>query len=385
MTGPGAGARPAGVVPLDGWQVGPWNRWTYQHVREVVPTARVPHSPTAVAALPEEPRDLDGVRLRLPGGEVALGDWLAGSWTDGIAVLRDGALVYERYRNGMTEATRHISQSVAKSVTGLVAGALVARGQLDPASPVTRHVPELQDSGYAGATVQQLLDMTVAVDFVEDYASFERYDAACGWHPQREDTEPSILDHLRTIGPAPRAHGEVFHYASPNTDALGIVCERAGGTRLADLVGELLWIPLGAGHEADLAVDAAGTAVASGGFCATLRDYARLGRLVLDGGRVAGRTVVPQDWIATLGAGDPAVFARSPEYGDRIPGGAYRNQWWRIDGRTVASGIHGQLICVDPASRTVLVVLSSWPAALDDADVDAHSALQAALTRPDVI
>src|SRR5688572_5549453 len=134
-------------APLDRWQVGPWNRWAYQHVSEVVRTVVVPRGTEPVRALAQRPAALD---------DLAPGD---AAFVDGIAVLHDGALVLERYFNDMDAATLHLSQSVAKSVLGLLVGVLVDRGALDPAAPVTEHVPEVEGSGYAGATVQHLLDM----------------------------------------------------------------------------------------------------------------------------------------------------------------------------------------------------------------------------------
>jgi CubicO group peptidase (beta-lactamase class C family) len=357
--------QPQARAPLESWQVGPWNRWAYQHVAEVVPTAVVAAAPGPPLPLPDRAADLDGLRFdRADGTPTTLDSYLDTAYVDGLAVLHDGALVLERYRNGMGPGTRHISQSVAKSVLGLLVGVLAGRGLLDPAAPVTDHVPEVAGSGYAKATVRHLLDMTAAIDFVEDYAvDFWKYDVACGWHPPRPGADAgSILEYLPTIGPAPRAHGETLHYASPNTDLLGIVAERAaGGVPLAELIGRELWSPLGAERDADLAIDPAGTAVISGGFCATLRDYARLGRLVLAGGEHGGRQVVPRAWIAELG------------------GSTYRNQWWRIDGRAVARGIHGQMVAVDARAGVVVAILSSWPEATDAAQEAGQHALVAAL------
>ena len=117
----------------------------------------------------------------------------------------------ERYRNGMDAATLHLSQSVGKSVLGLLVGVLHGRGLLDPASPVTEHVPEVAGSGYDGATVRHLLDMTAATDFVEDYAAFWRYDVACAWHPPAPGADAeTILEFLPAIGPAPWATASVF-------------------------------------------------------------------------------------------------------------------------------------------------------------------------------
>ena len=300
-----------------------------------------------------------------PTGEADLDD-LAGelldtAHVDGVAVLHDGAFVLERYGNGMEPDTRHLSQSVGKSVLGLLVGVLAERGELDPDAGVTEHVPEVAGSGYAGATIQHLLDMTAAVDFVEDYAvDFWRYDIACGWHPPHPDVDAeSILEFLPTIGPAAWRHGERFHYATPNTDLLGLAAERAGGAPLAELIATHLWEPLGAEHDAELTVDPAGTGAIGGGYCATLRDYTRLGALVLEG----GRGIVPDHWIARLGDGDPEAFAASPEGPWDADG--YRNQWWGRDGGLTARGIHGQLIAVDRRAGVVVTVLSSWPDALD--------------------
>jgi CubicO group peptidase (beta-lactamase class C family) len=337
-------------VPLESWQVGPSNRWAYQHVGEVVPTVPIRRGDGPVHALPARPADLDDV----------VAGFLDEEYVDGLAVLHDGALVLERYRNDMGPESLHLSQSVGKSMLGLLCGILAGRGALDTGALVTAYVPEVAGSGYEGATVQHVLDMTVATDFVEDYAlDVWPYDVACGWHPPVPGAPGTILEYLATIGPADWRHGERVHYASPNTDLLGVVAERAGGAPLAELFGRELWGPLGAERDAELTVDAAGTAAISGGFCATLLDYARVGELV----RLGGRGVVPGDWVATLGRGDAGAFGRItvPEAASGASG--YRNQWWWRDGRAMARGIHGQLIAVDAEAGVVVTILSSWPEA----------------------
>jgi CubicO group peptidase (beta-lactamase class C family) len=355
------------AVPLESWQVGPWNRWAYQHVGEVVPTVAVSRG--------------SGPAWELAARPAGLGDEASGllrtGYVDGLAVLHDGTMALERYGNGMGPDTLHLSQSVGKSVLGLLVGVLVGEGALDPDAPVTEHVPEVAGSGFAGATVRHLLDMTAAIDFVEDYATdFWRYDVACGWHPPVPGADAaSILAFLPTIGPAAWRHGERFHYATPNTDLLGLVAERAGGAPLAELIGRALWAPMGAERDAELTVDPAGTAAIGGGFCATLRDYTRLGALVL----ADGRGIVPADWTARLGAGDDGAFARRTVL-DVAPGtSGYGSQWWRRDGRTVARGIHGQLVAVDREADAVVTILSSWPAALDVALDAAQRALVGAV------
>ena len=197
---------------LDDWQIGPRNRWAYRHVGEVVPTVRV----ACGSAVPLRA----GARIDVPSPP----------WLDGIAVLRDGALVLERYENAMEPSTRHISQSVAKSVLGLLVTVL----ELELDTPVVELVPEVAESGYRGATLRHLMDMTAATDFVEDYTNFWRYDIACGWHSPQPGVPGSILEYLATIGPAGRPHGAFFHYVSPNTDLLGIATARAAGAPLPE-------------------------------------------------------------------------------------------------------------------------------------------------------
>ena len=268
-------------------------------------------------------------------------------------MLRSGELVLERYENGMEPGTRHLSQSVAKSVLGLLVTVL----GLELDTPVSELVPEVGESGYRGATLRHLMDMTAATDFIEDYTNFWRYDAASGWHSPRPGVPGSILEYLATIGPAVQPHGSFYRYVSPNTDLLGIAAARAAGAPLQELIARELWRPLGAEADAELAVDPAGTPVISGGFCATLRDYVRLGAFVLERS------------FSGLGA-RPIEDPRAVGYGA---------QWWRLPGDVLAArGIHGQLIAVDRGRRTVTVVLSSWPAATDP---DAEAAQFALLAR----
>jgi CubicO group peptidase (beta-lactamase class C family) len=339
-------------IPPDAWQEGPWNRWSYQHVEEFVAVETVGHDRARTRAWSSATGELDDL----------VDAFVADAWVDGVVVVHRATIVCERYANGMTPETLHISQSVGKSVLGLIVGVLVGHGVLGRNDLATTYVPEITGSGYDGATVGHLLDMTAAVDFVEDYADFWRYDAACGWHPPAPGVPETILAYLPTIGPGGWSHGERFHYVSPNTDLLGIVVERAAGRRLPELLADELWAPLGAERGALLAVDGRGTAVISGGVCACLRDYARLGQLVAD----SGAGIVPGPWIDSLGDGSAEAWsAGTSDPSARAGTTGYADQWWCLDGRPTARGIHGQLVTVQRGSEVVVTVLSSQPDALD--------------------
>ena len=117
------------AVPRSEWDRPPWNRWSFQHVRDILPTVEVLRGDGPVRALPSDEQPLDGLNvIGLEGAETTLAAFLDETFTDGFLVLRDGAIVYERYLNGMDERTLHLSQSVAKSFIGMLTGIFAGRG-----------------------------------------------------------------------------------------------------------------------------------------------------------------------------------------------------------------------------------------------------------------
>jgi CubicO group peptidase (beta-lactamase class C family) len=188
-----APASPSTVVTLSNWQAGPWNRWSFQHVSELIPTARVSRGQSPVWELPSEPANFDGVTFDSSVGRSTIAALLERSYTDGFLVLHRGRIVTEQYFNGMTRETRHLLQSVSKSIAGSLTGVLVEAGQLHPAALVTDYVAELAGTSFEGATVRQLLDMTTGTRFSEDYEDPEsdvnRYETAAGWRPEGSASE----------------------------------------------------------------------------------------------------------------------------------------------------------------------------------------------------
>jgi len=229
---------------------------------------------------------------RTPGASSAstVGDVLADTYTDAYLVLQDGALVTEWYGPLGAPDRPHALMSVTKSVVGCVAAVLIDRGDLDPDAEVTAYVPELAGSGFAGALVRQIYDMRSGVRFLEEYANpdsdIRRLDEWVGWQPGQG--EPRGLHRFLATLQAEAPHGERFLYRSAESDVLGWVCERAAGRPMAELISELIWAPMGAEHDAILLHDGLGAAVHDGGLCATARDVARFGQMLLDGGLAVG-------------------------------------------------------------------------------------------------
>jgi CubicO group peptidase (beta-lactamase class C family) len=356
------------LPPMD-WDRAPWNRWSFHHMREIVPTVEVWRGDGPVQALPKVEKNLDALSVKsLAGAPTTLSNFLDESYTDGFLVMHRGAVVYERYFGTMTPRSLHLSQSVAKSVTGMAFGILAERGLLDPKQLVTHYLPELHETGWAGATLQQVLDMTTGVKFDETYtdphSDMGQLDVASGWKPLPNGTDPTlkwpshIWEQIIGLNGKTRPHGAAFEYRSIETDVLAFAMERVTGKRLPQIISEELWQKLGMDESSCFTVDSAGYALADGGFNACLRDYGRFGQLVLSGG--AG--IVPSSWIEATRNGDHEIFPAP--YNIALPQGAYHNKWWIEDPKSrnlMARGVFGQWIYIDFAHEMVIVKMSSWP------------------------
>ncbi len=383
---------PPSQVTLANWQDPPFNRWAFQHVRELIPTARIPRGDQPAWPLRRAERDVLGFRFRRGERELSIAEMLEETYTDAFLVLCRGEIVAEHYFNGMTPDVPHLLMSVSKSVTSAVAGVLAGRGELSVTARVEEIVPELGGTSFQGATVQDLLDMRAGTRFDESYdnpeADVRTYERVYLWRP--DDGRPRPQDALgyfptlRNDGP----HGGPFRYRSILTDVLAWVIDRAAGERLHQLIARELWQPMGAEFDAEITVDANGNPMADGGICATLRDLARFGQLYLRRGRAGDRVVVPAAWIDDTIRGAPDG-AQAFTAGDNAPrpgdGAHYRNCWWIQDPGLpffCAWGINGQHVFVHVPSQTVVVKLLTWPTAQSPAaglTLDAVTALAAAL------
>ena len=361
------------LITLSTWQDPDSIHWSFQHVREIIPSQVIPGPDHARTLGQGEDVDLSTVPVkRLSGEESSFVDVVDQTWTDALLVVHGGRLVTERYYGGFAPETPHLLMSVSKSIVGCVAGVLADRGVLDPSAPVEQYVDEVAESGYGGATVRDLLDMRTGVLFREAYeepeAEVRVMERSMGWRPRLDGDPLGAYAYLATLSRT-SDHGGNFTYRSADTDMLGWVCERAADVRMAALVSELLWQPLGAEAPAEITCDAVGTGIHDGGISAVARDVARFGQLLLDSGRVGGRDVVPPSWLADAWNRPEDVreaFARSDNE-PVLPGGWYRNQFWFVPSNAgvalVCLGIHGQMVYVNPSTGLVGVKLSSWPTA----------------------
>ncbi len=364
-----------GQVTLANWRTGPFNKWAFHHVREIVPSADIANDPDDVWHLETVLDDLSRLKVKLDGDETQLlSAILDESDMDALVVLHRGRLVYETYANGMTPDVPHILMSVSKSMLGLLAGIVAERGELDPQAPATTYVPELEATAYKGASVRHLLDMRAGVAFEEDYEATSgaiiEYRKSTNWNPLEPGEEATDLrSFYQSLTERDGPHEGRFHYVSPNTDLLAWIIERATGRRYADLMSELLWQPMGAERSGYITVDRLGAPRAAGGMCVTARDLARIGQLIVQGGQRAGTQIVPSSWLDDIAEGGSREAWDQGSFAEDFPGYPirYRSKWYILEGEApliFGIGIHGQHLFIDRANEIVIAKMSSAPQAL---------------------
>ena len=359
----------------------PQLRWSFANYRQLVATVAVPKSLNAATSLPPSARALPDIRYTpmTGSGTCNWADMMEATYTDALLVMHQGQVLFEHFGGVMSPLQPHIAMSVSKSFMGLMAACLVADGVLDETQRVDHYLPELAGSGFADATVRQVMDMTTGIDYTENYADPQ----AEIWNHMRAGgvmpcppgySGPSnFYDYLKTVRKL-GTHGERFTYRTANTDALGWIVARASGQSTAQMLSERIWQPMGAELDAYYTVDPNGTAFAGGGLNTGLRDLARFGELVRNHGRVGDQQVLPEAALADTFAGaDPARFAVNGPV--TLPGWSYRNMWWvshNAHGAIMARGVHGQNIYIDPKAEMVIARYASHPVAANVAN-DVHT------------
>ncbi len=341
----------------------------YRNMEKIDPTRPIRRGPH-VRALPKADAQIDP-RWTWNGRPYDVASYMAAMRASGVIVLKDGEIVLERYGLGRTPDQRWTSFSVAKSVTSTLVGAAIQDGYIKGLdAPVTDYIPELKGSGYDGVTIRQLLTMTSGVKWNEDYADPHSDVAQAGGQVLEPGVDP-IVSYMRRL---PRADppGTKWAYKTGETDLVGVLVSNAVGKPLADYLSEKIWAPYGMEEDGVWTEDAAGHERGGSGISMTLRDYARFGQFMLEGGQAGGRQVVPPGWVADATAWHVQLSSKA---GDR----GYGYFWWLYPGVYAAEGIFGQEVLVYPQDHVVIAINSAWLHADRDADWAAQNRFAEAL------
>jgi CubicO group peptidase (beta-lactamase class C family) len=368
-------------ITLNNWLEWPFNRRSFQQVRELVPTAPIHRDrDREPRKLPPDPVHLDDVTFAAADGSaIRWADHLNATECDAVCILHRGRLVYERYLNGMTPRTPHLLMSVSKSFCGALLGIQVGKRLVSPDDLVVEVAPEWRETSLEGATIRHLIDMTAGTYCPEDYDVYTRptedhpllrYERAAGYRWNLSTTPPiGILGHFRTLA-NDKDHGAGFEYRSVLTNIVARVIEEITDRPYPVVLGEELWSRLGPEEDAEIMLDPLGFPTTEGGMNCTVRDLARFGQAYLDGGLVEGDQVVPANWIDDTFDGDDRALtdyaasgaADQPDTNDWV---MYRNAFWcRRRGRAISGiGIFGQFCFVDRDRDLVVARFSTFPSA----------------------
>jgi CubicO group peptidase (beta-lactamase class C family) len=288
--------------------------------------------------------------------DVNIDAYIASQHIAGLIIVHRNRIVLERYARGYNAEGRWLSQSVAKSVTSLLVGAVIQDKLIASVDdPVVKYLPDMKGSAYDGVTLRHLLTMTSGAKWNEDYTDLNSDTAQFG----RQEPEPGldlVVSIMRKL-PREAPPGTKWAYKTGETHLIGALLRRVTGQPLADYLSAKIWKPYGMERDAIWQTMKTGGEFSGCCMAISLRDYARIGQFILDGGKANGRQVI-----------DPAHLksATSKQAGIGIPGRGYGYQWWTLDdGSFHASGIFGQSLFIDPRRQLVVATSGNWPTAVD--------------------
>jgi len=324
---------------------------SFSHVDEIFPHNTLSKAesslPLAVAAGETK------LGYRFENQSWTLDDFLAHQRVTGLLVIKDGAVLFERYQYDRKPEDRFISHSMAKSIVSLAVGMAVAEGRIASLDDmISKYVPKLAGSAYGETSIRSALRMSSGVQFSEVY---DGQDDLTKFVIAR--SRDGSISALRQFETREAEQGTRFHYASSETVLLAVLLREVTGTSLSQYLTTRLWQPMGAEGDATWTVSTDGIETALGNFNATLRDFGRLGMLLANDGMVGGKQIVPKDYLldATDWHRQPAAFAP----GKATPYFGYGYQFWLYPGekrRFALMGVYGQSIFVDPELKLVMVV-----------------------------
>lgn len=300
----------------------------------------------------------DGAPLEL-GGDIDA--YMADQRASALLIVQDGKIRFERYGLDFGPEGRWTSFSVAKSVTSTLVGAAIRDGHIRSIEDkVSDYIPDLQGSPYDNVTIRQLLTMTSGVQWNEDYADPKSDVAMFNNHEPAPGVDATV-SYMRQL-PAEAEPGSKWVYKTGETNLIGVLVSSATGKNLSEYLSEKIWKPFGMEQDASWILGATGQEISGCCMQATVRDYARIGLFMLNGGVVDGESILPDGWIED---------ATTNQVGTARPGYGYGYQWWTLDdGAYLARGIFGQGIFIDPQRRLVIASNGNWPQASEAQGAD---------------
>ena len=356
-------------VTLDNWRKYPFNSWSFVNVRNLIPTSPIYNNPDKKVILQKQLIDIDDLVIDHKNTSYKLKEIFKICDTDAFLVMHKGKIKFEFYDKFTRFNTPHIIFSVSKSLTSLLTGILVEKKVININNYISHILPETKGTAYEDATVRNVLDMSIASGFIEDYTGqaeiFKKYRSSTGWDlPETHSTQTlkGLHDFLSSMPKSNQKHGKKYHYCSPHSDLLGWIIERASGENYSKIMADLLFKKAGINHEANVTVDKWGASRAAGGISVSPYDLLLLSELVRNHGSNKNGQVIPAAWIEDFVNNKNNNSYLNQDNLERFPNGNYRSKWYQTgykDNEYCAIGIHGQNIWINPQKEITIVRMSS--------------------------
>jgi CubicO group peptidase (beta-lactamase class C family) len=291
------------------------------------------------------------VEIMYKGTSLPFNEFLKQTDTNAFIVIRNGVMGFEWYKEGVTQSTQLPSYSVAKTMTSIMIGQLINQGKIKESDKFIDYFPNLKaGTSFDLVTIEHLLDMKAGVGVSDNYPS-----GPAGWGVAIAQMYAStdvdwFLKNNRKMAFEPGSDSE---YRSVDTMMLGMIIKKVTGNRIADYFSENVWQLVGAKYPATWNVDRIGGTEKT--FCcfnASAIDYGRIGMLLLNGGYAGPNKIIDNKWLNRMST-PVTTLDRDWGYGAQV--------WHPYPNTSLALGLHGQFIFVNPATRTVIVKLSDNP------------------------
>lgn len=285
--------------------------------------------------------------------------------TRALLVLRDGEPIYERYAAGFGPESKLISWSMAKSITAVLTGFLVADGQLSLDGPAPVAAWQRSGDPRGAITLRNLLHMSSGLEHVENGDPVWQGDTVAMLFGGGAGDMAGFAE----AKPAAAQPDEVFNYSSATSVILAdIIADTltpspnpdARRDAMRDFIGGRLVEPLGM-TSLTPEYDAHGTMIGGSIMHATARDYAKFGEFLRNRGVVNGQRLLPETWMRFM----LAPSANDAGYGGHIwlnrkrPAGVTPALWPDRGPNDLFAciGHQGQYIIVSPSQRLTIVRL----------------------------
>ena len=362
-------------INQNNWNQHPNQVWSFQNMKDLFSTQTLSKSNDPSSFDTKLNQDIENFEFdTLEGKSTSIKDSFSETHADAFLVIKNEEIIYEKYFNEMSAHSPHLMNSISKSFLGMLAGVLVGKGIVDPEDKISNLIPEFKDSAFVETTLQNALDMAGAVKFGEDYAQpdadFWLETAMFGWRPDLKANlkANNLKEFAQSLKDTEQNDGEKYHYRTILTDVAAMALEQAANQSVFELMDEYIWQKLKPENDAHVVLDLNGFPYFGAGMNASARDLGRFGLMLLNNGKYAEEQIVPASWISDTIAGDSGYKQRfaASEHGPMMPDGHYKNKMWVVDENIMLCiGIHGQFICINKATNSVIVRFSSQPEPLD--------------------